>query len=1143
MERVSISGTATLIKYLFLVFAISVCTIIATAAAKESVRREARWRGWNYEGTAQGKSYELMIAENGRPIYYITCNADAAMSTGASILHGSPYLLDGDGLTVGIWDAGWVRFMHQEFDNDRVTVIDSDTAMDCNSIFDDHATHVAGTIGASGDPCDAAKGMAPAVNIDSYDWNGDVSEMDSVAADVVGDDDKIYLSNHSYGVIAGWEFGSFKTIPGDLNGDDKVNFEDFAIFAQFWFEDEQSLDIAPLPNGDGIVGFLDLVVLVEHWLETIVTAEGPYWFGVWGECEDRNFGRYGSYAANWDSVCYSAPYYLPFKAAGNDRDDMAPSDGTDFWYLDPNNGEWRLKPYDGENDPCDDDWDDSGYDTIPIVGTAKNIMTVGAVDDDNDMTDFSGWGPTDDGRIKPDIVANGFELYSPIGVNDVNYATYSGTGMASACAAGSATLLVEYYNELFPGEAMWASTLKGLIIHTATDLGNPGPDYMYGWGLMDVNDGANYIKEDFEDPNKEKIIEGVLTTGTSNTYTFTFDGGRPIWATLCWTDPPAEAIDELDSNSPRLVNDLDLRIIIDPNDPNTFYYPYILDPKNPDEPAITGYNRLDNVEQVYIESPIAATYTVEISHSGTLTKCLQYYSLILSEPRPITGIFVDDDAASDPGPGNPNVSDPDEDGSSEHPFDSIQKAVDDANDGVTIFVRDGTYTGVGNYNIDTNGKAVKVRSEAGPEDCIIDCESNGRAFVFQSGESATTVLDGFTIINGYAEDTDWPQEPDVDPSGYGGAIYCKNSSPMISNCVITENAADSGGGAIFCDENSSVLISGCEISWNECGAILYEHDINDFKDVNLPGGGIYCKSASPAITNCLISDNWSVGSGGGIACEDSNAAITHCDIIDNTCWATNSETYQAGGGIYCSDSNQIIFHCFIKGNISRKSGGGIAVRESEVWIGSCGITDNICLARGGGIYGEGDDSKMTITNCLITENIGYYSGGISSDCGSFAEIKNCTIANNAASWDVLPWYSGGLCCFDGNANVTNSILWYNTGWQIASVDVNDVAVTYSDIQMFDSNGLSDPASIWLGQGNINEEPLFAKQRFDYHLKTEWPNGRWNPETEEFDLTDASTSLCINAGAPNSDYSFEPEENGGRINMGAYGNTTQASKSD
>ncbi|UCE99826.1 MAG: hypothetical protein JSV82_01820, partial [Planctomycetota bacterium] len=141
-------------------------------------------------------------------------------------------------------------------------------------------------------------------------------------------------------------------------------------------------------------------------------------------------------------------------------------------------------------------------------------------------------------------------------------------------------------------------------------------------------------------------------------------------------------------------------------------------------------------------------------------------------------------------------------------YNNIQAAIDAAVTNDIIEVNDGTYTGSGNYNIDTQGKEITVKSNNGAANCIIDCQSNGRAFIFQSGEDGNTILDGFTIKNGFAPDPTPPFDPNDDPAGYGGAIYCTGSSPMIKNCTITDNEADYGGGAIFCDASSDPCITG-----------------------------------------------------------------------------------------------------------------------------------------------------------------------------------------------------------------------------------------------------------------------------------------------------------------------------------------------
>ncbi|MBA7614420.1 hypothetical protein ES703_21684 [subsurface metagenome] len=547
--------------------------VVERLASESRQKKAAAWEiaksgGWTPKERINNTTFELMAIEGNRVYVYKTCNVNAAISIAADLIRNTePYYLNGAGLTVGIWDAGAVRPTHQEFGG-RVAVMES-------AGNHDHSTHVGGTIAAAGVVANAM-GMAPSVLIDSYEWNNDVSEMTSRAMSYPNEPDKIQVSNHSYGYICGWEH-SFSP---------------------------------------------------------------PRWYGTWrrGYRESDYFGIYSSEVAQWDELCYNAPYYLPFKAAGNDRNDDAPAEGATFkYYKFP---KWREKTYVSSTDPYDDGWDNGGFDTIMMVGSAKNIMTVGALYDavtngvrdlnKGTMTSFSGWGPTDDGRIKPDIVTNGVGLYSPIAGSYNSYASYSGTSMAAPGAAGAAMLLVDYYGWLFPAQAMRASTIKALIIHTADDLGNAGPDYKFGWGLMNAKAAADQISDHYDFPDANRIAEALLDDiNTVQTYTFEFGTGGPIKATLCWTDPPAAAVAELDDPSPRLINDLDLRII-DPNGSVT-YYPFVLNPTSPIGPATTGDNTLDNVEQVVISSPnIPGNYTVQVSYKETLTNEQQYYSLIVS---------------------------------------------------------------------------------------------------------------------------------------------------------------------------------------------------------------------------------------------------------------------------------------------------------------------------------------------------------------------------------------------------------------------------------------------------------------------------------------------------------------------------------
>ncbi len=533
-----------------------------------------------YEDDGQ-KVRELMALRDGRPLYYTTTNVQAAASVATDRVRDIlSWDLDGRGWAVGVWDSAGVRASHQEFlspdGQSRVAVRDSLTT----SV---HATHVAGTIAAAGvDP--KAKGMAPGARIESYDWNNDAAQMFSRAATAPGQPNSIYVSNHSYGFMVGWEY---------------------------WI---------------GLGSF---------------DYPGWHWTGNWGGAGSTEdwFGQYNTIARQWDEVAHMNPYYLAFTAAGNDRSD-GPQVGETVYYQ--SGTVWRPIVYSPQTCPRGDGEVKGGYDTISGQAVAKNIITVGAVHEAlyggtrsctrAAMTTFSCWGPTDDGRIKPDIVANGVDLYSCGHSGSRDYRTMSGTSMASPTAAGSAVLLVQHYDRLFPGQAMRSSTLKGLILHTADDLGRVGPDYQYGWGLMNTRAAAELLQAHHDGPAGAMIVEDLLDSqDLVDSYYLYTDGTEPIRITLCWTDPPAGAIDALDNTARRLIHDLDLRLV-GPGGPPAFY-PYKLDPQDPGAVAGTGDNNLDNVEQIYLASPgRAGMYEVRVSTGGLASQVKQHYSLVSSVP-------------------------------------------------------------------------------------------------------------------------------------------------------------------------------------------------------------------------------------------------------------------------------------------------------------------------------------------------------------------------------------------------------------------------------------------------------------------------------------------------------------------------------
>jgi len=368
-------------------------------------------------------------------------------------------------------------------------------------------------------------------------------------------------------------------------------------------------------------------------------------------------------------------------------------------------------------------------------------------------------------------------------------------------------------------------------------------------------------------------------------------------------------------------------------------------------------------------------------------------------------------------------------------YSTIQAAIDASTDGDTVLVAPGTFIGDGNRDIDFKGKAITVKSEQGPQTCIIDCQGSEneqhRGFYFHSSEDTDAVLQGFTITNGLIRE----HKP-------GGAILCDNSSPRIIDCIIVGNEA--------------------------------------------------------------------------------------------------------------------------------RTGGGIATLNSSVQVIDCLIKDNVAADGGGIEIGLNDNGIVLIKGCIVVGNHAVYYSRYGGEGGgilvySSSHISNCTIAGNRGG------YSGGGICFRNGAHVSNSIIWGNTfqfgfGSEAAIMYHRDPGQTIQKVYIENSlvgSGIENDFGFVTGSENyilgkwLQEDPFFVApghldpngtQDFpnnyvwidgDYHLKSQ--AGRWDPNSETW-VQDDVTSPCIDAGDPASSVGDEPDPNGQRINMGAYGGTQEASMS-
>ncbi len=349
-----------------------------------------------------------------------------------------------------------------------------------------------------------------------------------------------------------------------------------------------------------------------------------------GDTSDYKFGYYDDQTQVWDSIAYNAPYYLIVKSVGNNRDINGPAVGQPYFRY---NAQGDMVS--AGNRPAGISSNDA-FDIVPTYGTAKNIISVGAVNPipggyvspaDVVLASFSSWGPTDDGRIKPDLVADGIDVLSSVSSSNNAYAIFSGTSMSSPAAAGSAFLLQEYYYRLH-SQFIRSATLKGILIHTADEAGPAdGPDYQYGYGLIDMPKAAAVIGS----KNTDQLIqENVLpNAGAPYTLPVIASGKGPLVVTLCWTDPAAsvDEVNTLNNPTPKLVNDLDLRVTGN----STNYMPWVLNRLVPWNPATHGDDTLNNTEKILVPNAIpGTTYTISVSHKGNLKGGSQAYSLIVS---------------------------------------------------------------------------------------------------------------------------------------------------------------------------------------------------------------------------------------------------------------------------------------------------------------------------------------------------------------------------------------------------------------------------------------------------------------------------------------------------------------------------------
>jgi hypothetical protein len=384
--------------------------------------------------------------------------------------------------------------------------------------------------------------------------------------------------------------------------------------------------------------------------------------------------------------------------------------------------------------------------------------------------------------------------------------------------------------------------------------------------------------------------------------------------------------------------------------------------------------------------------------------------------------------------------------------------------------------------------------------------------VTADGVGNDTVLEGLMIAHGNAADG-----AGGSLDGIGGGLRNIGATYLVRDCTFLHNRAHDGGAGVMNTDSNAVFV-GCTFLENWC-------DDGD-------GGGMANHRSHIRMDDCRFLRNYVDDDGGGLYGDGSLEAI-NCEFLENG-------ASERGGGVIVDHAT--FFNCVFRANHSGEGEG--AISGGDVRLILCRFIDNFSWEGvGGGVCGD-----TVAVNCTFANNSGEGAGALAAR----GYLSHCTFYGNVGwgeGWGE-GWRAGAVCgpVTARGCIFWSSIFWSNGVWRTNEDDGKyELMTEYADQIGGDPNGATlEYCCIqgWTpergGIGNIGADPLFvAPDQNDFHLQSQ--AGHWDATTLAWVLDDV-TSPCIDAGDPNSPVEQEPFPNGGRVNMGAYGGTCEASKS-